>query len=110
MAIDREVYLDNAATTSVDPLVAEEMASIIRNDYGNPSALYSLGEVAKNYVIEAKDRIAGTLGCSPNEIYFTSGGSESDNWAIKGIADIYSGRGNHIVTTAIEHKAVLKSC
>ena len=110
MAIDREVYLDNAATTSVDPLVAEEMASIIRNDYGNPSALYSLGEVAKNHVIEARDRIAGTLGCSPNEIYFTSGGSESDNWAIKGIADIYSGRGNHIVTTAIEHKAVLKSC
>lgn len=106
----REVYLDNAATTAVDPMVAEAMMNVIKCYYGNPSALYRLGDITKNDIQDAREKIATTLNCSPDEIYFTSGGTESDNWAIKGIAETYSGRGNHIVTTSIEHKAVLKSC
>ena len=106
----RTVYLDNAATTAVYPDVAEVMADAIKNIYGNPSALYHFGDMAKTEVDTARESIAATLNCSPDEIYFTSGGSESDNWAIKGIAEAYKDKGNHIITTSIEHKAVLRSC
>lgn len=106
----QEVYLDNAATTAVYPEVVEAMADCLKNEYGNPSSLYSLGESSKKQIAEARSRIATTLGCLPEEIYFTSGGSESDNWVIKGVADAYTQRGKHIITTSIEHKAILKSC
>ena len=106
----REVYLDNAATTAMYPEVIEVMSQCLKEMYGNPSALYAIGDTARLAVTEARSRIAATLGCLPEEIYFTSGGSESDNWAIKGTADSYGSKGKHIVTTAIEHKAVLKSC
>lgn len=106
----REVYLDNAATTAMCPEVIEAMSQCLKEMYGNPSALYALGDTARLAVTEARSRIAATLGCLPEEIYFTSGGSESDNWVIKGIADSCSDKGRHIITTAIEHKAVLKSC
>lgn len=106
----REIYLDNAATTSVYPEVIEAMSECLRSNFGNPSALYRLGDSSKLALTEARGMIAKTLGCSPDEIYFTSGGSESDNWAIKGIAEAYSSKGKHIITTAIEHKAILKSC
>ena len=105
----REVYLDNAATTSVHPDVIEKMTQALQ-DYGNPSALYRYGDTARFSVNESREIIAETLGCSPVEIYFTSGGSESDNWAIKGIASAYANKGKHIITTQIEHKAILKSC
>ena len=105
----REVYLDNAATTSVHPDVIEKMTQALQ-DYGNPSALYHYGDTARFSVNESREIIAKTLGCSPVEIYFTSGGSESDNWAIKGIASAYANKGKHIITTQIEHKAILKSC
>ena len=106
----REVYLDNAATTAMYPEVIEAMSQCLKEMYGNPSALYALGDTARLAVTEARSRIAATLGCLPEEIYFTSGGSESDNWVIKGIADSCRDKGRHIITTAIEHKAVLKSC
>lgn len=106
----KEIYLDNAATTAVYPSVAELMGNMLRTDYGNPSALYHYGDTAKTIINEARGVIAQTLNASPNEIYFTSGGSESDNWAIKGIALANSGRGKHIITSTIEHKAILKSC
>lgn len=106
----RQIYLDNAATTSVYPEVIEIMSDCLRDNYGNPSTLYSIGDTARLLVSDARDAIAKTLGCLPDEIYFTSGGSESDNWVIKGIADAYRYKGRHIITTSIEHKAILKSC
>lgn len=106
----RQIYLDNAATTSVYPEVIEIMSDCLRDNYGNPSTLYSIGDTARLLVSDARDAIAKTLGCLPGEIYFTSGGSESDNWVIKGIADAYRYKGRHIITTSIEHKAILKSC
>ena len=86
------------------------MSDCLRDNYGNPSTLYSIGDTARLLVSDARDAIAKTLGCLPGEIYFTSGGSESDNWVIKGIADAYRYKGRHIITTSIEHKAILKSC
>jgi cysteine desulfurase len=80
------------------------------NFWGNPSAQYKIGDDARLAVQEAREKIARTLGCLPSEIYFTSGGSESDNWALKGIAHEYQVYGRHIITTAIEHKAILRSC
>lgn len=106
----RQVYLDNAATTAVYPEVAEVMADVIANDYGNPSSLYHLGDITREKVSTAREQIAKTLGCSPSEIYFTSGGSESDNWALKGVAEAYGHKGMHIITSAIEHKAILNTC
>lgn len=82
----REVYLDNAATTAVYPEVVDSMTKCLKEMYGNPSAMYRYGDIARQKVMDAREEIARTLGCLPGEIYFTSGGSESDNWAIKGIA------------------------
>ena len=93
----REIYLDNAATTSVYPEVIEAMSECLRSNFGNPSALYRLGDSSTLALTEARGMIAKTLGCSPDEIYFTSGGSESDNWAVKGIAEAYSSKGKHII-------------
>ena len=106
----REVYLDNAATTEMYPEVIEAMTLCLKNNYGNPSSLYRLGDTSRNMMNEARDKIASTLGASQSEIYFTSGGSESDNWVIKGVAQKLQANGRHIITTTIEHKAILKSC
>jgi cysteine desulfurase len=105
----REVYLDHAATTPVDPAVVEAMLPIFTEDWGNASALYKKGRTANQRMTEAREEIARVLGCTPGEIIFTSGGSESDNLALKGAAfqAQKKGTGNHIITSAFEHHAVL---
>ena len=104
------IYLDNAATTKTAPEVVEAMLPYFTENYGNPSALYSLGATAKKAVGEARKVIADAVGAEPEEIYFTAGGSEADNWALKAAAESYGDRGGHIITTKIEHHAVLHTC
>ncbi len=104
------IYLDNAATTKTAPEVVEAMLPYFSQCYGNPSSIYSLGTQSKKAVAEAREFIAGSLGAANNEIYFTAGGSEADNWAIKATADAYASRGKHIITSRIEHHAVLHTC
>ena len=106
----REVYLDNAATTKPYTEVTDAVYNCLRDFWGNPSSLYKIGFDAKELIQDARGKIARTLGCLPEEIYFTSGGSESDNWAVKMIAHEYQVYGRHIITSTIEHKAILKSC
>lgn len=104
------IYLDNAATTKTAPEVMEAMLPYLAESYGNPSAIYSLGSAAKKAVNQAKRTIAGALGARQEEIYFTSGGTEADNWALKAAAEAHEGRGKHIITTRIEHHAILHTC
>ena len=106
----KEVYLDNAATTKPYTEVMDAVYNCLRDSWGNPSSLYQIGFDAKEMIQDAREKIARTLGCLPEEIYFTSGGSESDNWALKMIAHEYQVYGRHIITSTIEHKAILKSC
>ena len=106
----KEVYLDNAATTKPYTEVTDAVYNCLRDSWGNPSSLYQIGFDAKEMIQDAREKIARTLGCLPEEIYFTSGGSESDNWALKMIAHEYQVYGRHIITSTIEHKAILKSC
>ena len=107
----RSVYADNAAPTAVSAEVLEAMLPFYKEVYGNPSSLYSLGRDAKTALEEARARTAGCLGANANEIYFTSCGSESDNWAVKGAARAQRKKGkNHIITSAFEHHAVLHTC
>lgn len=101
------VYADNAATTSVSPSVLEAMLPYFNAEYGNPSSLYSLGRRSSQAITEAREKIASLLGAKPNEIFFTSCGSESDNWAIKGAARANASKGKHIISTVYEHHAVL---
>ena len=104
------IYLDNAATTSVKPEVFEAMKPYFTEIYSNPSSVYSFAGKAKDAVEDAREYIAGMIHAKPSEIYFTGGGSESDNWAIKGVAEGYKNKGKHIITSAIEHHAVLHTC
>jgi len=104
------IYLDNAATTRTAPEVVEAMIPFFTEMYGNPSAIYSLGSAGKKAINEARRTIAGAIGAKPEEIYFTAGGTEADNWAVKAAAESRSGKGKHIITTKIEHHAVLHSC
>ncbi len=108
----RKVYADNAATTALHPQVLEQMIPYLTTVYGNPSSLYRVGAVAKEAIEDARAKIATLIGAnSANEIYFTSGGSEADNWAIKGICRALKKKGkNHIITTKFEHHAVLHTC
>lgn len=107
----RFVYADNAATTPVSREVIDAMAPVFESQWGNPSSLHSKGREAKNLLDDARERIAKVFRCNSSEIYFTSCGSESDNWAIKGAVSRLSKKGrNHIVTSAIEHPAVLNTC
>lgn len=106
---DRFVYADNAATTKTAPEVLEAMLPYFGEGYGNPSSLHQKGREAKAALTTAREKIATILGAKPNEIYFTSCGSESDNWAIKGAARANANRGKHIISTRIEHHAVLHS-
>ncbi|MCI6629558.1 MAG: cysteine desulfurase NifS [Lachnospiraceae bacterium] len=104
------IYLDNAATTKTAKEVVDAMLPYFTEDYGNPSSLYSLGAKSKEAVTKARETIAGTLGAQSNEIYFTAGGSESDNWVFKATADAYEQKGKHIITSRIEHHAILHTC
>ncbi len=104
------IYLDNAATTRVSEEVLQEMMPFFRETYANPSAIYGFAGEAKKAVGIARERAAALVGAKPNEIYFTAGGSESDNWAIRSVAEGLSDRGRHIITTKIEHHAVLYTC
>ncbi|MEN1759259.1 cysteine desulfurase NifS [Anoxynatronum sibiricum] len=104
------VYLDYSATTPIKPEVLEAMMPFLTQQYGNPSSLHSFGRESRKAVDNARDQIAKTLNASPDEIFFTGGGSEADNWAIKGTAYALKSKGRHIITTAIEHHAVLHAC
>ena len=104
------IYLDNAATTAVSPEVLEAMLPYFTQCFGNPSSIHSTGRDARRVVDAARRQVAAAIGAQPQEIYFTAGGSESDNWAIKGTAFAKKSRGNHIITSAIEHHAVLHTC
>lgn len=104
------IYLDNAATTAVSQPVMEAMLPYYMQVYGNPSSVHSTGRDAKKAVERARRQVASALGCSAQEIYFTAGGSESDNWALKGAAFAHQEKGKHIITTQIEHHAILHTC
>ena len=104
------IYLDNAATTAVSQPVMEAMLPYYMQVYGNPSSVHSTGRDAKKAVERARRQVASALGCSAQEIYFTAGGSESDNWALKGAAFAHQENGKHIITTQIEHHAILHTC
>ena len=104
------IYLDNAATTKVNKKVLESMMPYFSEIYCNPSAAYSFATKGRIAIEEARNSAAKLIGASDMEIYFTSGGSESDNWAIKAVAESFSDKGKHIITTKIEHHAVLHTC
>ena len=104
------IYLDYAATTPVSEDVMRAMTPYFRETFGNPSSIHGTGREAHRAVDAARKRVAEAIGANPREIYFTSGGSESDNWALCGAAFAQRGRGNHIITTAVEHHAVLNTC
>ncbi len=106
----KETYLDNSATTRLDETVLNEMLPYLKEYYGNASSIYSLGRESKKAIEDAREKIAKVLNCRADEIYFTSGGSESDNTAIKGIARANKNKGKHIITSKIEHLAVLDTC
>lgn len=104
------IYLDNAATTKTAPEVVDAMLPYFSEYYGNASTIYSLGAESKKAMDHARQTIADSLGAKPEEIYFTAGGSESDNWALKATAEAYASKGKHIITTKIEHHAILHTC
>lgn len=106
----KNVYLDNSATTRMDSSVLEEMIPFLSDNYGNASSVYSIGRLSKKAIEDSREKVANILNCRPDEIYFTSGGSESDNTAIKGIARANREKGKHIITSKIEHLAVLDTC
>ncbi len=105
--MDRFIYLDNAATTKTAPEVLEAMLPYFTEYYGNPSSVYSFASRNKDEITKQREIIADVLGAKGNEIYFTAGGSEADNWALKATAEAYKEKGNHIITTKIEHHAIL---
>ena len=105
--MERLVYLDNAATTKTAPEVVDAMLPYFTENYGNPSSVYSFASKNKEVITKQREIIADVLGAASNEIYFTAGGSEADNWALKATAEAYKDKGNHIITTKIEHHAVL---
>jgi cysteine desulfurase len=107
---DDAIYLDYAATTPLDPRVLEAMMPYLTEKFGNPNSIHAFGREARKAVDEAREKIAALLNCRPSELVFTSGGTESDNLALRGVVAAYRQKGNHIVTTAIEHHAVLHTC
>lgn len=108
--MSRLIYLDNAATTKTAPEVVEAMLPYFTEHYGNPSSVYSFASGNKEIVSRQREVIAQALGAQANEIYFTAGGSEADNWALKAAAEAYEKKGKHIITTKIEHHAILHTC
>ncbi|MCR5793341.1 MAG: cysteine desulfurase NifS [Lachnospiraceae bacterium] len=108
--MSRLIYLDNAATTKVLPEAFEAMKPYFMEQYGNPSSIYGFAAESKKAVENARETIANLLHAKSREIYFTGGGSESDNWALKAVADAYASKGKHIITTKVEHHAILHTC
>ena len=108
--MEKLIYLDNAATTKTAPEVVEAMLPYFTEYYGNPSSVYTFSSESKKAVTNAREIIAKSLGAKTNEIYFTAGGSESDNWALVATAEAYSAKGKHIITSKIEHHAILHTC
>lgn len=108
--MDKLIYLDNSATTPVKEEVLNEMLPYFSNKFGNASSIYSIGRESKKAVEEAREKTANALSCSPREIFFTGSGTEADNWAIKGVAYAKREKGNHIITSSVEHHAVLHTC
>lgn len=108
--MNQTIYLDNAATTRTNPQVVEAMLPYFTENYGNPSSVYEFSAPSKEIIASARETIAESLGARPAEIYFTAGGTESDNWAIKAAAEAYGDKGKHIITSKIEHHAVLHTC
>lgn len=104
------IYLDNAATTKTSQEVVDAMIPYFTENYGNPSSIYELGARSKEAITDAREQIAQVIGAKTEEIYFTAGGTEADNWALKAAYEAYKGKGNHIITTSIEHHAVLHTC
>lgn len=108
--MNKPIYMDYAATTYVKPEVLEEMLPYFTEKFGNPSSIYSLSRETKKAIDKARDRVSKAINADSNEIYFTAGGSEADNWALKGTAFANFNKGNHIITTKIEHHAILHTC
>lgn len=108
--MDKRIYLDNAATTRVFPQVWEEMRPFFTEYYGNPSGIYEIASQAKEALTKAREAIAYSLHTNAENIYFTSGGTEADNWALISIAENYQHKGRHIITSKIEHHAILNTC
>ncbi|HLR34866.1 MAG TPA: cysteine desulfurase NifS [Tissierellales bacterium] len=104
------IYMDNASTTPVKKEVLDEMLPYFSENYGNPSSVYSLGSKSKNAVEISREKVANAIGAKPKEVFFTAGGSEADNWAIKGVASANKDKGNHIITSKIEHHGILHTC
>lgn len=104
------IYLDNAATTKPSEGVIRKMTEVLENDYGNPSSVYQLASESRRIVDDARKETADLIGAKPSEIFFTSGGSESDNWALRGVLEALGPDKNHIITTKIEHHAILRTC
>ncbi len=107
---DKTIYMDNSATTPTRKEVVEEMLPYLTENFGNPSSIYEPGKTSKHAIENARKKVAKAIGAEENEIYFTSGGTESDNWAIKGVAFANRDKGKHIITSSIEHHAVLHTC
>lgn len=108
--MERLIYLDNAATTKAAPEVVEAMLPYFTEHFGNPSSVYTFAAGNKEVITSQREIIAGALGANSNEIYFTAGGSESDNWALIATAEAYASKGKHIITSKIEHHAILHTC
>ena len=110
MKTNKHIYLDHSATTPVDNQVIAAMSSAMSKGWGNPSSTHADGRNAKFLIEEARERVAGLMNSSPDEIHFTSGGTEADNWALRGIAHSLKDKGNHIITAETEHPAILDTC
>lgn len=108
--MEKRIYLDNAATTKTAPEVVEAMLPYFTEHYGNPSSIYGFAAANKEVITGCREKIAGILGAKTEEIYFTAGGSESDNWALVAAAEAYASKGKHIITSRIEHHAILHTC
>jgi len=106
----KQIYMDHGATTPVDPLVVDAMLPYFTETFGNASSLHSFGQEANSALEQSRQQVAASIGAKPEEIIFTSGGTESDNLAIKGIAYRNSGKGKHIITSTIEHPTILNTC
>ena len=106
----KQIYLDYSATTPVKEEVVKEMMPYFTEQFGNPSSLYDIGAASKAAITTAREKVSRLINCKPSELYFTSGGTESDNWTLFGVTDALKKKGNHIITTQIEHHAILHSC
>lgn len=107
---ERVIYLDHAATTQLDPEVLDAMLPYLKDRYGNPSSIYHLGRVSREAIEDCREIVSTAIGCRPTEIVFTGGGTEADNLAVKGFAFAAAGKGKHIITSSVEHHAVLHTC